>query len=45
MNAEKLMIETRIGLLMERSPVESANIIKKLQRKLRKIKEIEESNS
>ena len=38
MNFEILSIENRINLLMGRDPVGNANIIKKLERKLRKLK-------
>ncbi len=37
MNLEKLKLENRINLLSERSPGESAKIIKKLERRLRKL--------
>ena len=42
MNLEKLKLENRINLLSEKSPSESAKIIKKLQRKLRKLNETEQ---
>jgi hypothetical protein len=38
MEFEILKIENRINLLSERSPSESAKIIKKLERRLRKLK-------
>ena len=38
MNFEILSIENRINLLMGRDAVGNANIIKKLERKLRKLK-------
>ena len=38
MNLEIMKIENRINLLSERSPSESAKIIKKLERRLRKLK-------
>lgn len=38
MNLEIMKIENRINLLSERSPEESAKIIKKLERRLRKLK-------
>lgn len=37
MNLEKLKLENRINLLSERSPEESKAIIKKLERRLRKL--------
>ena len=39
MELERLKLENRINLLSERSPEESKSIIKKLERKLRKLKE------
>ena len=44
MNLEKLKLENRINLLSERSPEESKAIIKKLQRKLRKLNEENSDN-
>ena len=44
MNVERLKIENRINLLLERSPEESRNIVKKLERKLRKLDEIEKNS-
>ena len=38
MNLEIMKIENRINLLSEKSPSESAKIIKKLERRLRKLK-------
>ena len=38
MNLEIMKIENRINLLSERSPSESAKIIKKLERRLRRLK-------
>ena len=38
MNLEIMKIETRISLLSERSPSESAKIIRKLERRLRRLK-------
>ena len=38
MNLEIMKIENRINLLSERSPEESKAIIKKLERRLRKLK-------
>ena len=37
MNFEILSLENRISLLLGRDPVANANIVKKLQRKLRKL--------
>ena len=39
MELEKLRLENRINLLLGKSPEESRAIIKKLERKLRKLKE------
>ena len=44
MNFEKLKLENRINLLSERSPEESAKIIKKLERRLRKLNEENSDN-
>lgn len=44
MNLEKLKLENRINLLSERSPEESAKIIKKLERRLRKLNEENSDN-
>ena len=38
MNLEIMKIENRISLLSERSPSESAKIIRKLERRLRRLK-------
>ena len=42
MELEKLRLENRINLLLGKSPEESRAIIKKLERKLRKLKEPKE---
>lgn len=44
MNLEKLKLENRINLLSERSSGESAKIIKKLERRLRKLNEENSDN-
>ena len=41
MNTSIIAIENRINLLRNRDPVGNAAIIKKLERKLRKIKSVE----
>lgn len=37
MNLDKMLLENRISLLRSRDPVVNANIIRKLERRLRKI--------
>ena len=37
MNLNKMLLENRISLLRSRDPVVNANIIRKLERRLRKI--------
>ena len=37
MNLDKMFLENRISLLRARDPVVNANIIRKLQRRLRKL--------
>lgn len=40
MNLELMLLENRIHLLEQRDPVENAKIIKKLERRMRKLKNI-----
>lgn len=37
MNLDKMLLENRISLLRSRDPVANANIIRKLERRLRKM--------
>lgn len=37
MNLDKMLLENRISLLRSRDPVVNANIIRKLERRLRKM--------
>ena len=37
MNLDKMLLENRISLLRSRDPVSNANIIRKLERRLRKL--------